>query len=537
MNDLRVQRATRWTLLALSVALAIWRLHPPGVDSLGFSTAHAMAHLRIIAAEPHPAGSERQALVRQYLIAQLESFGYQVQTQPSRQKVLRRRSGYENEVDLVNVMARRSGSGQTDRAVMLVAHYDSVPGAPGAGDNAAAVAALLEVARILAQQPLRNDLIFLFTDAEEFGLLGARVFVREHPWASDVAVVLNFEGRGSSGPSIMFQTTAGNGWLIDLLARVAPHPVCSSFTFDVYRRLPNDTDFTVFQRHAQMQGMNFAFIDDWANYHRSTDDIQRLDPASMRHHGLQALALGRALATMDLTHLPGTEDAVYFDVLSLAVVRYPMRWALLLAIGLGIVTAVVLAGAVRRSRIRGRGVLVGLGMILINILLAVALSWGIVKLTHNVRLERLADVTIAGYTLLAMLTAAGMRRIFRRTGCAEINAAALIVWTILNFVFVMLAPGGSYLTTWPTLLATLSLASQTLPPARNWPRSSWLFSMLASMLIVLLLSPAIYIAFLGLTLRMAHLMLVPMVLGLWLLPPASRPCDREVVGAADQREV
>jgi len=537
MNHPRAQRATTWTLLALSVPLALWRLHPPAVDSRGFSTANAMAHLRIIAAEPHPAGSERQVLVRQYLIAQLESFGYQVQTQPSRQKVLRRRSGYENEVALVNVMARRSRSAQTNRAVMLVAHYDSVPGAPGAGDDGAAVAALLEAARILAHQPLRNDLIILFTDAEEFGLLGARVFVREHPWANDVAVALNFEGRGSSGPSIMFQTTAGNGWLIDLLARVAPHPVCSSFTFDVYRRLPNDTDFTIFQSLTQMQGMNFAFIDDWANYHRSTDDIQRLDPDSMRHHGLQALALGRALAAMDLTHLPRTQDAVYFDVLSLAVVRYPMHWALPLAIALGIATAIVLVGAVRRGPIRVRGVLVGLGMILINILLAVAVSWGIVKLTHNLRLERLADATIAGYTLLAMLTAAGVRRIFRRASAAEINSAALIVWTILNFVCVMLAPGGSYLTTWPTLLAALSLATQTLPPARCWPRSCWLLSMLASVLIVLLLSPAIYIAFLGLTLRMAHLMVVPILLGLWLLPPGSMPRVHQVAPAGKQREL
>jgi len=103
---------------------------------------------------------------------------------------------------------------------MLVAHYDTVSRSPGAADDGAAVAALLETLRALnAGPPLRNDLIVLITDGEEPGMLGARAFVAEHPWLRDVGVVCNFEARGTRGPSIMFETSSDNGRLIREFAR------------------------------------------------------------------------------------------------------------------------------------------------------------------------------------------------------------------------------------------------------------------------------------------------------------------------------
>ena len=43
----------------------------------------------------------------------------------------------------------------------------------------------------------KNDIIILFSDAEELGLLGAQAFVEHHPWAKNIGLVLNFEARGS----------------------------------------------------------------------------------------------------------------------------------------------------------------------------------------------------------------------------------------------------------------------------------------------------------------------------------------------------
>ena len=83
---------------------------------------------------------------------------------------------------------------------------------------------MLETLRALkAGPPLDRDVIALLTDGEESGCLGARVFVTEHPWADEVGIVLNFDARGNSGPSIMFETSDGNGWLIrNCTARPSP---------------------------------------------------------------------------------------------------------------------------------------------------------------------------------------------------------------------------------------------------------------------------------------------------------------------------
>ena len=107
--------------------------------------------------------------------------------------------------------------------------------------------------------PLKDDLIFLFTDGEEAGLLGAKAFVDEHPWAKDVRLVLNFDARGNSGSAIMFETSNQNGALIRGFARSAPYPVTTSLSYEIYKRLPNNTDFTEFRR-AGLAGLNFAYL-------------------------------------------------------------------------------------------------------------------------------------------------------------------------------------------------------------------------------------------------------------------------------------
>ena len=73
---------------------------------------------------------------------------------------------------------------------------------------------------------------------------------RQHPLAADGGVVLNFEARGTTGPAIMFETSRGNADLVGVFAEAAPHPVATSFAVEVYRMLPNDTDFTPFLRAA-----------------------------------------------------------------------------------------------------------------------------------------------------------------------------------------------------------------------------------------------------------------------------------------------
>ena len=313
-----------------------------------------MAHVEQIAQRPHPVGSADHARVRDYLAGALEHLGLKVQIQST---VVRRGTTTVRMARVENILARIAGTNSTG-AVLLASHYDSVPAAPGAADAGSGVAAVLEAARALkTAPPPRNDVILLITDAEELGLLGARAFVEQHPWAKDVRMVMNLEARGTQGPSWMFETSAGNGAIVDEWASLVPKPAGSSLTYEVYRRLPNDTDFTEF-KHLKTAGLNFAFVGGLERYHTPGDAVSLLDRGSLQHHGEAALRLTRRFATMDLGSL-GARDAVYFALPVLNVVpRYSTLWALPIAGALLLLSAGAAAWARRRQAASIGGIIV-----------------------------------------------------------------------------------------------------------------------------------------------------------------------------------
>jgi len=173
--------------LALVSFVSLYRQRPPAVvpasaPAKELSAERAMTYLKVIAQRPHPVGSTEQSAVRDYLVNQLSQAGLT----PSVQKtvVIRPTSGPPYHAGSVeNVIVRLPGT-NSSKAVVLIGHYDSVPTSLGASDDGAAVSAMLETLRALrASAPLKNDVIFLFSDAEEIGLMGARGFINEHPWA------------------------------------------------------------------------------------------------------------------------------------------------------------------------------------------------------------------------------------------------------------------------------------------------------------------------------------------------------------------
>ena len=106
--------------------------------------------------------------------------------------------------------------------------------------------------------------------------------------------MINFDARGNSGPSIMFETSEDNGWLIRQYAQAVSQPLATSLSMDVYRTMPNDTDLTVF-KEAGMGGLNFAFGAGLAYYHTMEDTPENLDPRTLQHQGENALAAVRRL--------------------------------------------------------------------------------------------------------------------------------------------------------------------------------------------------------------------------------------------------
>jgi hypothetical protein len=311
--------------IAVAVSLATTRacLAPSDVvaaeaPASEFSAPRALAALRAAfgdPAQPHPVGTPAHDAIPYRFVAALSALGLQ----PHRDSYVSC-APTETCARVTDVIAEIPG--RDDAApIVATAHYDSVPISPGVSDDGAGCAALLEIAAALrAAPPLHRRVVLVFADGEEIGLLGARAFAAHDPIARRAYTVVNLEARGTTGPSLMFQTSHDNGRLVRALV-TAPHPVASSVFPTFYEQLPNDTDLSVYLR-AGAAGINFAFIGDVTFYHSARDDLAELDPRTLQHQGESALATIRALAD-DADEEPGA-TLVYFDVGGAVIARWPV---------------------------------------------------------------------------------------------------------------------------------------------------------------------------------------------------------------------
>jgi hypothetical protein len=344
--------------------------------------------------------------------------------------------------------------------VLLCAHYDSVAAGPGAGDDGAGVGALLEIARALTTDPKwTRPIIFLFDDAEELGLIGAHAFVREHPWASDVAFVINLEARGTSGPSMMFETSEENLGLMQVYARAVKRPVAVSVAYEIYKRLPNDTDLTVFKA-AGMRGFNFAFIGGLRHYHTPLDDLAHLSPESVQHHGDNALALARALSASD-AEPTATGRAVYTDVFGAGMIVWPEG----ASIGIALVACAVLGLSMfRRARAGVSAASIGWGALsaLLCVVGAGLIGWLVVQVAHWLRdapepwaahPEALRLSIVSATIALALLVS--RTRPAARAGFEGQFFGAWAFFAGAGTLIAALAPSACYVFVFPSALAAL----------------------------------------------------------------------------------
>lgn len=489
-------RSAGWIVLAFLLvvsALIVVRVGtPPRQESSAspneFSTDRAFQDLNTFATAPHPVGSAEHDRVRDYLLAQLTSIGIT----PEIQKTTGVTPRYEVAGTVENIVARLKGtSGATD-AVALVAHYDSVPAGPGAGDDGAGVAALLETLRVLhAGPPMRNDILFLFTDGEEDGLLGASAFAAENPAAKDVRVAINFEARGNSGESQMFETSAENGRLVQIFAESAPHPAGSSLTYEVYKHMPNDTDMTVF-RKAGLAGLNFAFIGDWEAYHTPLDNPASLDRGSIQQHGENALALARSFGNADLSQLRERDD-VFFSLPFHFFVRYSSRviWPLTIGAGVFLLGMIFYAdgawqmrlSAVFVSLLLNIGFLILLGAVGLGYVLGVAwlhLNW----LPEGSLIQNYV-YTLGLFALLAALFVAIYKWFSKKIDPPAFFLGGAILVFILLVVLSKWLPGGAYVLLWPLIAALLATVTVAFRAGE--------LSSLAAILLCILSLPALFL--------------------------------------------
>lgn len=475
----------QWMGLCL-VLLLIWTLRPIGVsaphESGAFNGQRAVARLATILGDqrPHPAGTPANEAVLQRLIQQVRALGFAPEVD-ERFHCNTWRPGAAVCARPRNLRFWVTPPG--DDAIMIAAHYDSVPAGPGAADDGMGVATALEIAHLLKASPPGRPVLVTITDAEEAGLVGASAFAAEDPLAKRVGAVVNLEARGTTGRANMFQTSTPNGRDVAALGAGGHVPAANSLASDLYSILPNDTDLTVLLPLG-VDAANFAVISGGKRYHTPLDNLANLDRATVQHMGDSALAAVQGFATQ---HGKGPEGQKLFVDLNgwlFLVLAKPLALALM-ALGFG---ASVLLFVRERSGASVRTALAPLAALVAGVGLAV----GVTALVAMLRSEtdfataypaalRLAQgaAALAGATLAL--------RLLKLSGGIQLAASAWVWLGAIVLGLFAFVPGLSVLAVWPLLFVIAATVAGFVPRLR--PAKPWLMA-LAGLVFALLALPA-----------------------------------------------
>ncbi|MDX2231877.1 MAG: M20/M25/M40 family metallo-hydrolase [Leptolyngbyaceae cyanobacterium bins.349] len=147
-----------------------------------------------------------------------------------------------------NLILNLPGQRQTDSIVLIGAHYDAVPGTPGADDNASGVAALLELAQALAAQPARYPVRLVAFDLEEYGMVGSEHYASDlQQQGQKIRLMLSLEMLG-------YCTQAPNSQQYPIEAMKAVYPSTGNF-IGLIGNLPTTPDLLHFSHHIAKAGV------------------------------------------------------------------------------------------------------------------------------------------------------------------------------------------------------------------------------------------------------------------------------------------
>lgn len=465
----------RWPIFLLTLLIALaWaalRIQVPApldadAPASQFSAARAMADVRVLAREPHPTGTPAAAAVIGHLERRLAALGFSVRrvVTPLPERPARRLAkwGGDPSQPAISLIALRPGTDPASQAVALLAHHDSVWASPGAADDITGVAAALEIARAIPRAAQQRDLVLIFTDAEELGLVGARAIFAPgsagDPIAGRIGVLINLESRGGGGRSMMFETGPGNGDLARMFAASAPNGAASSMAVTIYELLPNSTDFTPVKQRGIM-GLNFAFLGEAWGYHSPLMTPDRLEQGALQHLGDSVLGVTRAL--LAAPRLPAaTQNAVFSTAPGFGIIVYAPAtgWAVL-----AVTAGLMLFAAWRRKPVwRTADAVLACGQALLVLVIAGLLMFGLNLLSGSIGAEyydRLA--ALPRLEAMALLAALAAVLIAASAGAGSVWDR-WIGWVTLCFVAALAAqiwlPGAGPVFAWPALLAAIGLA-------------------------------------------------------------------------------
>lgn len=439
---------------------------PTTIPLTEFSSDRALIPLKEITKAPHYIGTQEHARVREFIIQELQNLGLETEVQEGFVMNPKWKSLDKSK----NILAKIEGTGN-GKALLILSHYDSaLTPSFGASDAGSGVVTILESVRayLASGKKPTNDIIILFTDAEEIGLDGARLFVNKHPWAKEVGLAINFEARGSGGPSNMVvESNGGNKKLIEsFIATDVKYPTASSLMYSIYKMLPNDTDSTVLREDGDIEGYFFAFIDDHFDYHTANDTYENLDRNTLQHQGEYLLPMLHYFADADLSDLKSDEDYVYINAPIVKMISYPFSWVNpMLYVAITLFILLIIYG-IRKKVLTGKSILKGFGSFLLALIICGLIGVYGWKLIYNIY-PQYAEIqqgfTYNGHSYIWFFVMVSLSIVFgiyykfaKNTNIASLFIAPLFFWVIINILIAIYLKGAAFFII-PVFLGLLSL--------------------------------------------------------------------------------
>jgi hypothetical protein len=426
------------------------------------SELRARAHIEMLATTigSRPLATAANARARAYLVGELEAMGFAVRVQ---------RTEFTDDrgitAPVANIIAVRDGG--RPEAIALVSHYDSQPDAFGALDDGLGVAICLEAARDLVTSGLRHSLFVILTDGEELGLLGAQALVTDVDVTSRLRAFLNFDGTGAAGPGLLFETFPGSSTALDAWSAAPYRPAGASFYREIYRRLPNDTDFSILRRTGAI-GLNFAPVGDSYAYHNDRDVAARVQDFTIRHELRNTVSTVRGIDAAGFQQRDAA--TTFFRVPLLGIVTMSARSSRIFTFA-AVAAACIAWALVTIEGWRSRRALGLIAAVVAALVRALAVAGAMIGATALLRATRaelhpwyaapswlLAYLVIAGVAA-GLVVQAMLSRLPGRwqpwRGARAVWWISLPVWIALALFLERRAPAAAYLATVPLLAAAI----------------------------------------------------------------------------------
>ncbi|HEX2954800.1 MAG TPA: M20/M25/M40 family metallo-hydrolase, partial [Bacillota bacterium] len=297
------------------------------VDLFSARRAYATLHSIYLHNDPHPTGSLAQQRIGDRIMDYFRKLGYT----PELQEVLAADRSTSTCAIVRNIILRYQGV-HDGPGILVSAHYDSVPCGEGGMDDGSGTATILELARILRRAPRpQRTIVFLLTDGEEIGLLGAKAFIEHSSEENKISTVIGIDSGGDGGRSRVTQITGDEALLTKVLSRPANAPSGSSAIgslLDLFHLTEGTSDFEEFKKTGKT-GINL--VNSTWNFRRHTpeDQIEAINLGTLQDHGVRALSLIRRLSGVKQVYSKQGK-MVFFDLLGMIFIHYAPLWAWIL---------------------------------------------------------------------------------------------------------------------------------------------------------------------------------------------------------------